>query len=232
MTLFLRTAMIRMGFVSVLTLSLPVLAQPAAGAQDAEALFDSGLEKAKSGNCQDAILDFDASHKAEPSRGALYNLALCEHDTGKHVAAWTHFQELLPQLEQADARLPDTRQRIAALEQRIARVRIILAAGSPAGATVTLDGAEVRAERLGTEIALAPGPHVLLVTAAGRDERRHDFTAGPGQQQTLTLEAGVPIAPRPAGPAPAPTPRPAGPARPSRSRPGSSPAAWGSPAWA
>jgi hypothetical protein len=200
MTPLFRAAMIGASLISSLATSLPALAQPASGTQNAQYFFDSGMAKAKSGNCEGAIPDFEASNKAEPSRGALYRLALCEEETKKLTRAWTHFQELLPQLDQADPRLLDTQQRIAALAQQIARIRIDLAAGTPVGAMVTLDGSELPRERLGAEIPLDPGKHVLVVKAAGREDRNHDVNAKAGLQLTLTLEAGAP------GRLPRPTP--------------------------
>jgi hypothetical protein len=198
---FVRTVMIGLTLVSGLVTSLPAQAQPVDQAQEAQDLFVLGREKVKSGNCLDAIPLFEASIKAHTSRGASYNLALCEEETGRLTSAWTHFKELLPQLDDSDERQPDTKQRIAALEQRIARIRPALAAGTPAGAIVTLDGTELHAAQLGTDIAVDPGQHVVTVKVAGREDRRHDIPAAAGQQQDLTLEVGAPIVqPRPPGP--------------------------------
>lgn len=217
LTCSVRVLMIGLSLVSGLAIPLPARAQPASRAEASQYLFRQGREKVKGGDCVKAIPLFEASHRAHPSRGALYNLALCEEETGRLTIAWTHLQQLLPMLPEGDERLSDTRRRIAAIEARIARVRVDLAAGAPAGATVTLDGAELQAGRLGVEIPLDPGQHTIVVRAAGREDERRDLTAKAGQQQTLTVEAGAPVARGGAAPAralaPAAPPTPAEPQR-------------------
>ncbi|MEZ4298920.1 MAG: hypothetical protein R3B70_28480 [Polyangiaceae bacterium] len=161
--------------------------------QEAQDLFARGREQARSGDCQQAIPLFEASQEAYPSRGALYNLALCEEKVGRSGRAWEHFRDLLPQLDPEDDRLSETRAKMAALELSIGRIEIGLAPDAPPGVTVTLGGVDLAPERFGTVIPLEPGTHHLLVRAAGREDRRHDVVIEGGERQTVTLEVGPPI---------------------------------------
>jgi hypothetical protein len=83
------------------------LAPAAHGSQKAaaESLFQEGKRLMDAGRYDEACPKFEASHKAEPSVGAMLNLARCHELAGKTASAWVEYKEaakLAQQTGQAD----------------------------------------------------------------------------------------------------------------------------------
>jgi len=74
-------------------------------------------------------------------------------------------------LPAADKRRTVSQARASALEPRLPKLSIKLAAGAPDGAHVTRDGVELGAAALGTPLPVDPGEHVVVVSALGRADR-------------------------------------------------------------
>src|SRR4051812_8453221 len=89
-----------LAFVLGLSTATPAsaLSQPADARATAEDQFRRGRELMNKGDCKRALELFRASQSAEPGRGKLANIALCEEKLGLLVPALRHFQEVLPQL--------------------------------------------------------------------------------------------------------------------------------------
>jgi hypothetical protein len=189
----------------LLAAPLAATAQPATAAHaEAEDLFRRGREALARGDYQGALALLRDSQALERGRGKLVNIAICEEKLGQLATAAEHFQEVLPQLPADDDRLPIVKQRLAELEPRLPRLRVVLAPGAPAGALVRRDGAPLAPAALGAEIPIDPGKHVVTVSAPGVPEKRYEITAFEGKRETLTVEPGTSpaLAPAPAEAAP------------------------------
>jgi hypothetical protein len=176
-----------------------LLAWPA-GAQGrdpvaAEALFRAGREASKRGEHAAACPLFADSLRLDPTAGALLNLADCEERTGRSASAWQHYQRLLDVLPASDERLVFARLRIEALQGRLARIVLTLAAGAPEGTRVLRDGAELGQGALGLALPVDPGLHVIEVLSPGRPPARNSIQATEGSTEALPVAPGDPEAP-------------------------------------
>lgn len=171
-----------------LALPAPALAQPVPPARHAQAeeQFKLGREAQTKGDCRRALELFRASHAAEPGRGKLVNIAICEKDVGLLASALRHFEEVLPQLK-GDDRAPIVEKHLAELRPRVPVLRLDPAPGAPA-VTVKIDG---EAAQVGAEILLDPGKHTILVSASGRADGRQEVELKPQERRTVRVELGA-----------------------------------------
>lgn len=159
-------------------------AQPKSAHALAEEQFKQGREAMARGEIQRALTLLEASHKAEPGRGKLLNIALCEEQLGKLKGALAKLEELAPQLPAGDDRAAIVAQHLASVRAALPRLRVELAAGSPSGAGVMLDGEPVSA---GGELRVDPGHHVLSASAPGAAPFRLELDLAPGAQRRVTV---------------------------------------------
>jgi hypothetical protein len=156
------------------SISAPALAQPADSHAIAEEQFRQGREAMSRRDYKQALRFFRTSQGAEPGRGKLLNIALCEEHLGLSGSAWKHFQEVQAQLPTGDERAPIVKQHLDAVRPQVPYLKIQLAPSAPAGTTVTVDGEPLAPASLGTDIPVDPGPHVVAATAPGATEKRYD----------------------------------------------------------
>lgn len=163
----------------VAALGLPAIAraQSAADQTLAQSLFDQGLKLANAGNFKEACPKFAESQRLDPGGGTLINLARCRESEGKLASAWAAYNEALS-FSIKDGRKEReevARAKIAALQPRLATLRIVVASdalGTP-GFEITLDGGTVRQAAWGNPIPTDQGPHALTATAAGKVKWTH-----------------------------------------------------------
>jgi hypothetical protein len=176
---------------SVLAQSQGVSAAPAV-------LFSQGLAALELGDYKNALSLFRASQEAEPGKGKLLNIAVCEEKLGLVATATQEFQQVLLQLDPNDERRAAVARHLTDLGPRIPHLQVILATGAPPDTSVTLDGALLDATKLGTEMPVDPGAHVIATTATDRPERRYDVVVNEGKTFALMIEPGTPDPPKPA----------------------------------
>lgn len=167
----------------------PAAAQPdGASARTAQEQFREGREAFKEGDYQRALDLFRKSNDLYPATGTLLNLALCEARLGQLAAARRHLQEVIPQLASGDERLAVANRELADVEARFPKLRIHLEDGAE-GAQVSLDGA-IASVRLGADMPVDPGRHVVEVSAPGREPRRYQITLEAGSRTVLAVGFG------------------------------------------
>jgi hypothetical protein len=169
---------------------------PAAFAQGtdpaaAEALFREGRTLADAGDFAGACAKFRESERLDPAIGTVFNIADCEERQNHLARAWTLYREVAQRLPSSDGRRGIAEQRVSALEPRLPRLNVRLAAAAPAGSRVEKDGVVLGAASLGSELPLDPGDHVVRVTAPGREAREYRVTLAEGEHVTLDVEPGV-----------------------------------------
>jgi hypothetical protein len=133
---------------------------------------------------------------------------------GKLASAFEHLKTVITLLAANDPRVKLASEKIDAIAPKIPRLRITPAPGAPDEMTIDRDGqGPVPIAKLGGQIFLDPGNHVLVVSAPQRSPNRYTVTLGLGEVRTLPIEPGASLeAPRvvPAPLAPtAPQPPPA-----------------------
>lgn len=164
--------------------------------QTAKELFERGLERMEAKRYDEACPAIEKSLALDPFPGTLFTLAECEALRDRPVAALTRYTEYLalyatlPKAKQArqGTREKDARAKKADLERVVARVTFTLPASAPAGVTVTSDGSPLGSDRLGVEILLDPGAHVVTTEAPGGPATEQRFTLEKGQKREIELE--------------------------------------------
>jgi hypothetical protein len=160
---------------ATLRLALPALAyaRPAAAqGQDeaaARALFSDGRRLVKAGRYEEACSKFEAAKKLYTSSGLLLNLADCHEHIHRTASAWAEFGDAAFAAsgtgrggDEAEAK-----KRQAALEGKLSRVSIRVAAPAP-DETVQRDGTAVDRAAWDSAIPVDPGDHVVAAEAPGR----------------------------------------------------------------
>ena len=203
--------------LALVTAAQPALAQPKkaeieAAKKEAVAIADKGVDAFRAQRYEDAIDAFKkADQKFHVPKFLLY-VARSQAKLGKLLAAKATYQTIV------DEKLPpyapeefftaqaDAKKELLELENKIPTVRIEVN-GVPAGqtATVTLDGATLPAGDLGRPLARDPGPHTIVVSAAGRPQVTRNVNLREGGSESVILEMGVtaPAVPTTPGTAPA-----------------------------
>ncbi len=167
--------MSRAAFVGA-TMTLVVLWSARARADEsthdkAVALFQEGRKYIEQSNCDAAITKLRESLALEPSIGARLSLADC-YESRDGVEAWWLFKEAAAQaFVNRDDRIGVAEQRAAAIEKRVATIRVIVPPPTLdlPGLELRLDGAPVdRYMYKGQTLAAKPGRHVVEAFAPGR----------------------------------------------------------------
>jgi hypothetical protein len=173
------------------TLALPVNAVLAAPSQ-AEALFVAGRAALKAGDAARACAQFAHSFDLEPAPATLLNLSVCEEQLGHLVSARTKLQAFLALVTAGDERVVLAGERLHAVEQKLAWLRVHVA-GAPPDARVLIDGHALSAEELATPQPVDPGQHQLeLLTPAGEPlQRAVEVTSGERLDVELAARARV-----------------------------------------
>ncbi|APR75960.1 Hypothetical protein A7982_01307 [Minicystis rosea] len=169
----------------------------------AEALFRAGRDLVGAGRYDEGCPKFHASFALYPSPGTLLNIAKChEHDNklGAAREAYTRALDLIREVKDAARQktLDETaRQAIAALDQRMPKLRIAVSSAPP-GLKVIRDGQESPAAALGAPMALEPGPHEVIVSAPGHRTETRSVSLEEGKSTNLEISLTPDLPPAPA----------------------------------
>ncbi len=183
-------------------------AQPGESAAVAEALFQQARDLVKQERYAEACPKLAESQRLDPKLGTLLNLAVCNEKLGKIATAWAEYTSAaaIARREGQREREDFSREQIAALEKKLARV-ILQVAAPEAGLSVTLDDQPMAGAVLGTPLPIDPGKHRVSATAPGKKAWSQDIDVPAKKTEVLVsipaLEA-APAAPPPIPPAPAP----------------------------
>lgn len=180
----------------------------------AEELFRQGQTLMQAGKYEEACPKLAESQRLDPGTGTLLNLAACHEKEGKLASAWAEYNDAaaLAQRDGRDDRVQYCKEHLAAIEPKLARLTINVAAGaSVPGFEVKLDDAVVGGPSLGIALPVDPGPHQLSASAPAKRPWQASVTIrlGPSQEAvTIQPLADAPdsgqAANTPAPPAPPP----------------------------
>ena len=184
----------------------------------AEVLFAAGKRLLQSGDWASACDKFEKSLALDPAVSTLVKTARCRERDGKLTSAWYQYEqalklnrELTPTSERRRRELDELIQSaIAALEPRIAKLRIIVTPAVPT-CSVRRDGEEIPPAVLGEALPVDPGDHTVTVSAPNYETARRTvhLAEGEGFALEIALVAGPsPMASR--SPETARTPEPSG----------------------
>lgn len=171
----------------------PAVAQSdAPKAESASQLFDSAQRLFDNRRHDQAIVLFRRAYETSKSPNAHLMIGHCLVALGKTAEA---YEEMSATMREAAARAQNeskyapTRDsaatQLALLEPKIGKV-IILLAGEDAS-KVTLNGASLGADRLGTPVAVEPGTATIEATRADGKSTRREVTVRAGETQKISL---------------------------------------------
>lgn len=124
-------------------------------------LFKRGRELMDAGEIDAACRSFEESQRLDPGGGTLLNLAVCHEQQGKTATAWGEYAEGLAQARR-DARsdrVDLARDRMAALEPKLVRLRIDVVGGAESAVKILRDGRPMPREAWGVAVPIDPGEH-------------------------------------------------------------------------
>ena len=161
----------------------------------AESLFHEARESLKRGEPQLACPQFAESYRLDPSLGTLLNWGICEQQLGRIATAWTKLRQFVDGAPAGDPRLSLAQRKLAELELELPKLRVLVPAGE-SGATVYLDGVELRGASLGVNLPVDPGEHLLVIKLATGESGETRVRIAVAEQLEVALA-------RPKRPAPA-----------------------------
>jgi hypothetical protein len=166
---------VRSAVAIAFSLSTSLLPHPAAAqtANDAEALFNKGLESMRARDYASACPAIEKSYQLDPLPGVLFTLAECDAAWGKLSAASTRYQTFLDALTSLPPGRRDTfeeRRRIAldklaTVSAVMPEITIDVARDAPAELVVKRNGAALERSSYGVTQKVDPGEYVVTATA-------------------------------------------------------------------
>jgi hypothetical protein len=168
----------------------PALLPSAASAQDVELAkseYQLGWQALQKKDYKRALVHYQRSYAEVPRPRTMYNIAVCEEETGKYQAAIDHYQEFLNEAEARDADfLALARDKLVALKKRIGAV--LKVNSEPAGATVRVDG-QIKGHTP-LRLDLVAGTHLIRVShkATRSSDRRIVIRAGEDITENFSLD--------------------------------------------
>src|SRR6185295_16265138 len=157
--------------------------------------FRLGLEAAEAGNWEDARVAFDRSYRLAPRPITLLNLAGAQAQTAHYVEAAESYRRFRQEATGRSVReIPAAEEALAAVESRIAHVRVAIAHLASRDA-VTVDGVEVQHVALGVEMPVDRGDHRIAVARRGQTVGSASFHVEEGERLAEPIVIDVPVAP-------------------------------------
>jgi len=178
---------------TVVFLSALTTAATASDPDGAEKLYRAGREAVARGDWTTACQKFRASYALAESDSTSIYITDCDARDGNVADAAASLRDIIERLGRADPRdplIPEATKRLAVVLRRVPRLIVRLAAGAPAGTTVTRDGVELRPGALGEALPVNIGEHTVVTTAPGRKPTLHKVLVAEGKTETIEVDVG------------------------------------------
>lgn len=176
----------------------------------AEELFREGKRLMGEGRFAEACPKLAESQRLDPGGGTLLALGLCHEGEGRTASAWAELKDArsAARREGRKDRIEVVDARLAALEPRLARIRVKVPDGvaNDASLVIRLDGLDYPRAAWGISLPVDPGRHVVEATATRHAPLRIDVYV-PDEPRTTDVEVAelaevVPLVELPAPAAP------------------------------
>lgn len=157
--------------------------------------FRVGVETARSGRWWEALEAFTRSYELAPRPLTLLNLAGAQVETGHLVEGSESYRRFIREAEgRAAEQVPAAQEALAAVEPRIARVRLEITNLGRAD-VVELDDAALSEAVLGAELPVNPGEHVVRVERDEQEIGRESFRVEEGERRAEPVHVLLPPPP-------------------------------------
>jgi hypothetical protein len=147
----------------------------------AETLYREGRKLMAEQRYVEACAKFTESHRLDPATGTLLNIATCQEAQGKLASAWIAFSEAAraARREGREDRLKFAEEHIRALEPRLSRLTVDVAAGpAPNDLKIMVDGFAIGPAAYGVAAPIDPGTHRVEAWAPGFEKWTTDVVVG------------------------------------------------------
>jgi len=155
-----------------------LVAAPARAQEDpermamAQGLYDAAATLIGAGRWAEACPKLEESQRLDSALGTRFQLATCWENVGRPTSAWYLYLEVADGARAAGSptRESTARARAAALEPRLPRVSVVVAAPAAAlpGLAVTRDDVPLKPVAWGTAVPVDLGEHVVRAEAPGK----------------------------------------------------------------
>lgn len=149
--------------------SAPAWAEPDLARKEAAARFEEGNQAYAGGRYEEARVKFNQAWANLKRPNVLFNLARAEHLTGHLVDAARHYRHYLrledPKITSKDRQ--GTEKYLTDLREKVGRVSVV----APKGTVITVDGERIEEPDLAEPIEVAPGPHAIAGSWAGKTKQ-------------------------------------------------------------
>lgn len=155
----------------------------------AEALFNEGVALVAAKDFAEGCRKFEASQALDPTLGTELRLGDCYERLGKTASAWATFKHAqgVARLKNQTEREDLARQRVEALEPKLAYLSIELEGSAPEGFVVERNGSPVPLASLGVAIPVDPGDQQVVARAPGYEPWREHLQVAPGPGKSKLL---------------------------------------------
>ena len=164
------------------------------GSAEAEELFKQGRTALEAKDYPTACTRLHASLELERAVGTLISLAECEEAQTQLAGARQHWQEAADLADATHDRLNRgafARARFAAVDPRVPRLVVHLAAGAPPDTTFHRDDVALPSHAFDVPLPVDPGAHTITVVAAGHDPRAYRLDLAEAARRDLDVEPGA-----------------------------------------
>ncbi len=163
-------------------------AAQATDAAHARELFKQALALQASGDFQAALLALQQVATFRLTPQVRYNIALCQEKLGKLADAFQNYRTCVAEAREIKAQDVATAAStaFARVEKLVPYLQVLLPETVP-GATITLDGDELRPDALANPIPLNPGTHVIDAQAPGFEPFHSEVTLEPGASKGIEI---------------------------------------------
>lgn len=192
--------------IGVVSTASPAWAAPSASAQ-ARSLFREARRLMEKGRFAEACPKLQESLRIDPGMGTQFNLAHCWEQLGLTASAWGLFLDVAAAAESSGQRKREraARQRAAALERKLSRLRIDVVAPAP-GMKIVRAGEEVGEGAWNTDVPIDPGTYPIEASAPDKHPWAGEvLVEKPGETASIEVPPLQDLAP-PVVEAPAPEP--------------------------
>ena len=216
------------GAALALLLSGAAHAQSPEDLAKARTLFREAVALSAANNWSGALTKFKAVAQVKMTAQVAFNIAECEEHLGKLLSALGNYRLAASEAAAPKANAADVAKqvdaRISALEARIPKLTINRGQGAET-ASIELDGTELGSAQIGAEIAVDPGPHLIVGKVNGNEGSRETVTIAEKETKSVNVAIDAsapkkPDTPVDTGPKPDTTPPPDTTAKPGSKIPG------------
>lgn len=157
--------------------------------------FRTGVDAARSGRWWEALEAFTRAYELAPRPLTLLNLAGAQVETGSLVEGAESYRRFIREADgRAAEQIPAAQEALAAVEPRIARVRLEITHLAHRD-VVQLDDARLSEAVLGAELPVNPGEHVVRVTRSDVELGHESFHVDEGERRLEPVRILLPVAP-------------------------------------